>query len=349
MKPRIVDIARLAQVSPGTVDRVIHNRGEVSEQTRKKILDILEELNYQPDILAKSLATKKKLHFVLLIPVSANENDFWLAPLSGVEQGMNEVAHYGISLTKMFFDQYVPDSFLLQSKKVLDDHPDGVILAPVFAKESELFVKQLNSANIPVILINSSLNDMADTCYIGQDSIQSGFLAARLFTYGLNGGGHMLIVNITARQDNYNHILLRERGFRKYFTENRVENLSISTVELMRATDKDLEEKLDKAFRDHKIISVFVTNSRVFKIAQYINNRNIKGVRLIGYDLLPDNVRLLKEGKIDFLISQRPEEQGYSAVIALFNKLFLNKEVQRKHFMPIDIIAKENIDYYKFR
>ena len=60
-------------------------------------------------------------------------------------------------------------------------------------------------------------------------------------------------------------------------------------------------------------------------------------------------MRHLKDGKIDFLISQRPEEQGYAAVTALFNKLFLNKEVQRKHFMPIDIIAKENIDYYKFR
>jgi len=98
-----------------------------------------------------------------------------------------------------------------------------------------------------------------------------------------------------------------------------------------------------------KIISVFFTNSRVFQIAQYINSRSIKGVKLIGYDLLPDNVRFLKEGKIDFLISQRPEEQGYTAVITLFNNLFLNKEIPRKHFMPIDIIAKENIDYYKFR
>lgn len=349
MKVRIVDIARLAEVSPGTVDRVIHKRGEVSEGTRRKVMDILEELNYQPDILAKSLATKKKLHFFIVIPVSANENDFWSRPLNGVEQGMIEIEHYGIRLTKFFFDQYEVDSFLELGKNVLSEQPDGVILAPVFEKESELFVDQLKERNIPVVLINSNLNDKTDIYFIGQDSMQSGYLAAKLFRYGLNGGGHILIVNITNRKNNYNHILLRERGFRKYFVENKVENVSMSTIELVQSTDMDLYQKLDKEFKDNKIISVFVTSSRVFKLADYLQIRNISNVRLIGYDLLPSNVQHLKEGQIDFLISQRPEEQGYTAVTTLFNKLFLNKQVQQKHFMPIDIIARENIDYYKFR
>ncbi|MCF8406101.1 MAG: LacI family transcriptional regulator, partial [Bacteroidales bacterium] len=184
MKIRIVDIARLAKVSPGTVDRVIHKRGEVAETTRQKVLSILEELNYQPDILAKSLATKKKLHFYLLIPVSANENDFWSAPLNGVEQGMSEIEHYGIRLTKLFFNQYEVDSFLESAKKILAELPDGVILAPVFERESEHFVDQLKERNIPVILINSSLNNKSDICFIGQDSMQGGFLAAKLFRYG---------------------------------------------------------------------------------------------------------------------------------------------------------------------
>ncbi|MCK4922788.1 MAG: LacI family DNA-binding transcriptional regulator [Bacteroidales bacterium] len=349
MKPRIVDIARLAQVSPGTVDRVIHKRGEVSDQTRQKVLDILKELDYQPDILAKSLATKRKLNLFLIIPVSANENDFWSAPLNGVEQAIKEIQHYGVQLTKLFFDQYDSDSFLEQSQKVLSEKPDGLILAPVFAKESELFVHQLKEQNIPVILINSNLDNLNDTCFIGQDSIQSGFLAAKLFTYGLNGGGHLLIANITARKDDYNHILSRERGFRKYFAENPQENLSISTIELMQTTDIEMERKFDVEFDHKKIISVFVTNSRVFHVAKYLQKHDIHNVRLIGYDLLPDNVQYLKDGLIDFLISQRPEEQGYTAITTLFNKIFLNKEVQRKHYMPIDIITKENLDYYKFR
>ena len=64
-KTRIIDIARKANVSIGTVDRVIHNRGEVSRITREKILSIIHELNYQPDILARTLAKKRVFNFAV--------------------------------------------------------------------------------------------------------------------------------------------------------------------------------------------------------------------------------------------------------------------------------------------
>lgn len=56
----VKEIARLANVSIGTVDRVLNNRVGVSEKTKAKILKIIEELNYQPNIFARRLASKKK-------------------------------------------------------------------------------------------------------------------------------------------------------------------------------------------------------------------------------------------------------------------------------------------------
>ena len=349
MKTRIVDIARLAQVSPGTVDRVIHNRGEVSEKTKKKVMEIVEELKYQPDILAKSLATKKELNLYLLIPVSANENDFWSAPLHGVDKAISEIEHYGIRIKKFFFNQFKLESFLKESQRIVSEKPDGVLFAPVFGKESEEFVSQLKELSIPVVLINSNLENVSETCFIGQDSSQSGYLAAKLLSYGFDDDGHILIVNISARKDNYNHILKRERGFRKYFAERPHQKFNISAIELIQQGDEKLIQKLDHEFETKNISLVFVSNSRVSQLADYLKNRNIKNVRLIGYDLLPDNVKNLNEGRIDFLISQRPEEQGYLGVITLFNKVFLKREIIRAQYIPIDIIIKENIDYYKFR
>ena len=63
---RIVDIAKMAGVSVGTVDRVIHNRGRVSEENRKKVQTILEMVHYQPNLMARSLASKKQYHFVAI-------------------------------------------------------------------------------------------------------------------------------------------------------------------------------------------------------------------------------------------------------------------------------------------
>ena len=56
---RLTDIARLANVSVGTVDRVIHNRGRVSEENIRRVKEIMEQVGYRPNLIARSLAVKK--------------------------------------------------------------------------------------------------------------------------------------------------------------------------------------------------------------------------------------------------------------------------------------------------
>ena len=62
-KLRIKDIAVLAGVSEGTVDRVLHNRGDVSAKSREAVTKVLDEMNYSPNLLARSLASKKQYRF----------------------------------------------------------------------------------------------------------------------------------------------------------------------------------------------------------------------------------------------------------------------------------------------
>lgn len=71
---RIVDIAKMAGVSVGTVDRVIHNRGRVSEENRKKVQTILEMVHYQPNLMARSLASKNNIILWQLLLLLRMEN-----------------------------------------------------------------------------------------------------------------------------------------------------------------------------------------------------------------------------------------------------------------------------------
>jgi LacI family transcriptional regulator len=82
-------------------------------------------------------------------------------------------------------------------------------------------------------------------------------------------------------------------------------------------------------------------------VARLIEETNISGIRVIGHDLINENIDFLKKGMVDFLICQRPEEQGYKAIITLFEHLVLKKEVNNENYTSIDIITKENLDYYK--
>ena len=66
---RIKDIARMAGVSVGTVDRVIHGRSGVSEESRIRVEKILKQLNYQPNMYASALASNRKYSFACLLPL----------------------------------------------------------------------------------------------------------------------------------------------------------------------------------------------------------------------------------------------------------------------------------------
>ena len=69
-------------------------------------------------------------------------------------------------------------------------------------------------------------------------------------------------------------------------------------------------------------------------------------IRLIGFDLVEDNISRLREGSIDWIISQSPIQQGVCAVKTLFD-LLVNKIVPNKtQYVPLDIIIRENLDYY---
>ena len=82
---RIKDIALKAQVSTGTVDRVIHNRGRVAEEVKSRVLKIIKDLNYEPNLMARMLGSKKQYHIAALFPDHSYDN-FWLGPKSGIEK-----------------------------------------------------------------------------------------------------------------------------------------------------------------------------------------------------------------------------------------------------------------------
>ena len=107
------------------------------------------------------------------------------------------------------------------------------------------------------------------------------------------------------------------------------------------------EEVLDAFFSGHpKATLGVVFNSRVYQVADYLQKKNLKLDALVGYDLLQKNVEYLKNGEVNYLIGQRPGLQGYCGIKALCNHVVFKKPVTAVKYMPIDILMKENIDFY---
>ncbi|MFA6401787.1 MAG: LacI family DNA-binding transcriptional regulator [Salinivirgaceae bacterium] len=308
----IKDIAAKAGVSIGTIDRVLHNRGEVKEETRKKVMEIVDELEYTPNIFAKSLSSKKTTKIAIVIPDSSDNNPYWLIPVLGINQAMEELLSYNAEIIYEHFDASDEQSFKAVLRQVSDQNPDGVVLNPVFGTAAMEFIREFDLKKISYVFIDINLNEINNLAYFGQDAEQSGRVAARLMELSTPLNGTYLIVKQANRKVFSHHIEARVQGFCNYFGEKATtEKPTILITEVDLLNSNEPSETLSKLFEGNMNIGgIFVPNSRGFKLADYLESVALNGFIVIGYDLISENTEHLKKGNITYLICQKPEEQA---------------------------------------
>jgi len=346
-KITIQDIARHANVSTGTVDRVIHNRGKVTEDKKKKIEDAIIKLNFNPNLLARALAMKNQFTVCSLFPKSFPENEYWHLPKQGAEQAAEGLKDFGFFLEPFYYSLFDESSFIEQANQIIELEPYGVILAPLFIKESILFVKKLEEANIPYVFLDATIANQKNISYIGPDAERSGFVAAKLLSSTLHPGDPILVLNMVKGMENSSSLTLIEKGFRDYFTINHINaEYPIHTLAINSTDENVIAQELTKFYiKNPEIKGVFVTTSKAHVVAGFHRKHDLN-IRLVGFDLVDGNINCLKEGNIDWIISQSPIQQGARAVRTLFDLLIHKAEPKLVQYVPLDIIIRENLDFY---
>jgi LacI family transcriptional regulator len=346
-KARIKDIAKLAGVSIGTVDRVLHNRGEVSEKTKLKIQQILKDTSYSPDIMAQALKSRKNIHLVSLLPAPSEDNSFWKKHPLGMIKAIEEIDPFPVTLNQVTFNLQSEDDFQEKARLVLDMRPDGVLLAPIFKSESVAFCLQLKADNVPFVFIDGYIENTGFLAYIGENIYQSGRVAGQLADMITPEKSDLLVVTIAKNISNVSHLTIRTDGFLSYFSKNARNTGKRVIINIAEPNSDQVMSSLDKAFLEYPGIgTVFITGSRSYLIALYLEKKGLKSVNLIGYDLLDSNVKFLRSGTTRFLIGQRPEEQTYKGIKKLFEYLSLHKTPESIEYLPVDIVTSENVDFF---
>ncbi|MCF8715130.1 substrate-binding domain-containing protein [Joostella atrarenae] len=343
----IKEIAKLANVSLGTVDRVIHKRGKVSKKTEKKILDIIEKVNYQPNIYARGLVLNKSYQVAALVP-SYSKGEYWEIPSKGIEMAAKNFSQFGIKLTILEFDQNSAMSFNKKAEELLKMNVDGAIIAPVINFEAVKLTKKLNEASIPFTLIDSNIKNSGCLKFIGQDAFQSGKLAAKLLCAEIKPKGTISIISVKNNENHNRTLQQRIEGFKEYLYSRPFIN-DITLVESnINLGSKDFDEQLKSACNpNNDTVGIYVPSSLIHYLAKHIESSALSNkVKLIGNDLISKNVEYLEKETITYLLGQRPKTQGYLALESFYNHLVLNKKIDSEKFLPIDIITQENLMYY---
>ncbi|MBK3516075.1 LacI family DNA-binding transcriptional regulator [Carboxylicivirga marina] len=346
MKIRIVDIAKKAEVSAGTVDRYIHQRGKVSKKAAEKIQKAVKELGYEPDIMARNLALKKELKIICLLP-DPKETKYWERPDAGIDKAIKELSSFKVLIEKIYFAPRV-NAFNEACDHAIESKADGIIYVPIFFEESTLFAEKLIKLEIPFIHINIHHSEASPLSFIGQNAYDAGKVAASLCRMALRNNQEILITYISKEQQEYSHHHARIEGFVEFFenqnTQPTVHHLNLKVDE----KDSIHENLLANFLSEHQNIkAIYVPNSRAYSIASILKKSKNTDKMIIGFDTLDANIQYMKEGVIDILIGQQSKSQGYNAIVLMFNAIFRKEKIAKTNHIPIDILNKENIDYYE--
>jgi LacI family transcriptional regulator len=204
----IHDVAKRAGVAPITVSRVINNRGYISQETRSSVMAAIDELGYVPNVLARSLRSKKT-HTLALVLTDIT-NPFFTIMARGVEDTASK-AGYNVIFCNTDESEEKEEKYI---QLLLQKQVDGILLVP--ANSSSKSISAILDQGTPTVVLDRRVTTPVDV--VRCDSEDGGYQLARLL---LDLGHRRIAVlngsfNVSTSRD-------RQTGFRRAMQEYGIE------------------------------------------------------------------------------------------------------------------------------
>ncbi|QPC46048.1 LacI family DNA-binding transcriptional regulator [Mangrovibacillus cuniculi] len=190
----IKDVAKLANVAPSTVSRVIANNPRISEKTKEKVREAMRELGYHPNFIARSLANQSTQVLGLITPGSTDvffQNPFFPTVLRGISEAAHE-KQYAVQLTTGQTDEEIYEGVV---QMVQGGRVDGVVL--LYSRVEDRVLQYLRERHFPFVMIGKPYEFVEEITHVDNDN----FRAAKDVTEYLLGLGHERIAFIGGNRE----------------------------------------------------------------------------------------------------------------------------------------------------
>lgn len=170
MAPTIKEVAKIAQVSPSTVSRVISNSPRISPKTKMKVKKIMDDLGYHPNVNARNLAVNSTYSIGVVMPSSTDkalQNPFFPEVLRGIGSVAREL-DYSLYVST---GGNLEEQFEEVKRMVFGNRVDGVIL--LYSRVNDAITKFLLEKNFPFVIVGKPLHTFEDITYVDNDNIKA--------------------------------------------------------------------------------------------------------------------------------------------------------------------------------
>ena len=339
MAVTIRQIARLAGVSRGTVDRALNHRGGVKKEVEERILQIAEELHYRPNVLAKALANTGR-PFLIGVLLNADGNEFFDEVIDGIYQARKELESFGVQLSMRRMKGFDVERQLSLIRELEEEEINALAITPIDDPAVAQALSGLAGRGVTIAALNSDIDAVEKLAFVGCDYRKSGEIAGGLMGMLTGGGAQVGIVTGSSKMRGHK---LRLQGFEAALRQDFPRARVLETVE--NNDDNVLAyQRTARMLEQHpEMDALYIAAGGVHGAveAAEVDGRRIT---ILTHDETPYIRRKLREGVIGATIGQQPFLQGYTVIKLLFDHLMYGRRPDGgQHLTANEIMVKYSL------
>lgn len=339
----IKDIARELDISTGSVDRALNNRGRIKNETKNMILEKAAELGYKPNKVASKLSMRKKHRIMLIMPEEPKY--FWNDVRLGMAAAISELEDFGVEVIKIFIKSNGETRVDNIIKSIEENRINAVVMSPVGLENAEKIPQYIVKNNIPFATFNEDITPQKRLFYYGPDKELSGKIAGELIGKFLSGRGDVcIIINSNQTHTQTERVKMFNEEINRYYPGITVVK---SYNYLPEMKQKNISNVIKIAIDENvNLKGIYLGNavtSDEFGNAMIKSGR--KDIVIVGHERSTCSSKLLKEGYIDALICEDKICQGYYPLKIMYEYLISgNLPEADKIFSNTNVALRNNIN-----
>lgn len=317
-KPTIRSIAAAAGVSRGTVDRVINNRAHVNPVVRARVQRIARELGYRA-VPADSDTTAVRIGVV--VP-QWEVSYFTEQTRRGISQAARLLGTHEVRLVVEELRSRSNEEYIKCCESLLEQNVRGLVINAPDNLVLQAEVARITQSGVVVTTYNSDIPQSSRLCFVGQNQMQCGRIAAGLMHLAINGQGKLLI--ITGNMEFHRR---RVDGFCSRLHELGYSPDRFEIIECYERYDLTCDT-VNRHVRNHPELSgIYMSTESVLGCMDGLSQARARHpIHVIANDLTPFNRKMLRTGRLDFVLEQEFSAQVYEAIMMLYDFLMHDRQ-----------------------
>lgn len=304
----IKEIAEALKISIGTVDRALHNRSDVSPETRARVLKMAEKLNYRPNVAARSLKLNRNLRLAVHLPEQIAS---FFDPL---REGVRAAAAAALGMrVELDFRTYprLGEGELELLEEDLKREYDGIILTPGNPRRIDPLLRQLAARDTLVMCVASDAPHSPRLASVSVDAFVSGGIAAELLAMTLvKKGSVAAVTGDLSTQDHAEKL----RGFAATLAVMAPHLQLLAAVESHERTEDAYQETVALLNRHPRPDGIYISTANSLPVLQAIGEYGLlERLQVVATDLFPELISQIESGGVLATLHQRPFTQGKMA------------------------------------